>query len=183
MSMMSRVTMLSLLLACLPLVTGGGGINPPPFPAVFVGPTVNAIIVMDPHDLKDPDNPLGGFVTTTGKQASIWISYGNRTAGAVFDVPLTFALFLGCDLTRTQARFVNNGGTPVTLDSWIPETVVARVFSEAGLPVTTTRVPAVRRVTDHECSIDPNPANNGPDVASPGFLVMQMEIGFLVPRR
>ena len=73
MSKMSRVTMLALLVACLPLVTGGGGINPPPFPAVFSGPTVNAIIVMDPHDLKVPGDTASGLVTTTGKQASIWI--------------------------------------------------------------------------------------------------------------
>jgi hypothetical protein len=176
MSVLRRASMMVLLAACLPLVTGGGGINPPPFQSVMVSPFVDAIIVMDPHET------FFGPETTTAKQASIWLSRSGKTAAAVFDVPrFGFPLFLGCDLDLTDDRFVNNGGTPVPMDSWMPADLVASLFAELGLPVTATKIPALRRIKTQQCTPDPNPANNG--VASPGFLVVEAEIGFLIPRR
>jgi hypothetical protein len=168
--------MVVLVAACLPLVTGGGGINPPPFQSVMVPPFVDAIVILDPHET------MFGPVTTTAKQASIWLSRSGKTAAAVFDVvPFGFPLFLGCDLELTDDRFVNNGGTPVPLDSWMPADLVASLYAELGLSVTATAIPAIRRIKAQQCTPDPNPANNS--VANPGFLVFEAEVGFLIPRR
>jgi len=175
MSFAKRASMVLLLAACLPLVTGGGGINPPPFSSMMVGPSVDTIIVIDPHD------PFASPSTTTAKQGSIWLSRPGKSAGAVFDIPLLgFPLFLGCDLDLTDDRFVNNAGAPVTLDSWIPGDVVSSLFAEIGLPITPSKIPAIKRIKTQQCSPDPNPANNL-NVTKPGFLVVEAEIGFLVP--
>jgi len=176
MSSMKRVALVLVLAACLPLVTGGGGINPPPQNPVLVGPTVDAIVVMDPHD------PFASPSTTTGKRATIWLSRkGFGTAGAAFSMPLFgFPLFSGCDLTLTEARFVNNGGSPVPLDSWMPGDLVESLFGQLGITVNAANVPAVTAIKEQKCSGDPNPSNNE-GVAAPGFLVMRVEIGFLIP--
>jgi hypothetical protein len=178
MSFFKRASMAVLLAACVPFVTAGGGINPPPFQSVMVSPFVDAVVVMDPHET------LFGPVTTTAKQASIWLSRSGKTAGAVFDVPLFgFPLFFGCDLDLTDDRFVNNGGTPVPLENWMPADLVASLFAELGLPVTPTKIPAMRRIKAQRCTPDPNPDNNTDGVPNPGFLVFEAEIGFLIPRR
>lgn len=176
MSSRKRVALIAMMAVCLPLVTGGGGINPPPQNPIVVGPTVEAIVVMDPHD------PFASPSTTTAKRATIWLSRKNfGTAGATFSVPLFgFPLFFGCDLSLTEARFVNNGGTPVPLDSWIPEDVVKSLFDRIGITVSPANVPAVTAIKEQKCSADPNPLNNE-SVTGPGFLVMRVEIGFLIP--
>jgi hypothetical protein len=173
MSSWKRVALIGAVTACLPLVTGGGGMNPPPQNAIVVGPTVEAIVVMDPHE---------PGVTTTAKRATIWLSRKDSgTAGAAFSVPLFgFPLSLGCDLSMTETRFVTNGSTPVTLDSWMPGDVVTSLFGQIGITVSPVNVPTITAIKQQKCTTDPNPANNE-GVEGPGFLVMRVEIGFLIP--
>jgi hypothetical protein len=177
MSRVKRIAVVFVLVACLPLLTGGGGINPPPMNPIVVGPTVEAIVVIDPHETF----PVP--VTTTAKRGTIWLSRkGFGTAGAPFSVPqIGFPLALGCDLSLTEARFVNNGGTLVPLDSWMPGDLVESLFEQIGIAVSPTFVPAITAIKSQKCSRDPNPDNNTESVPAPGFLVMRVEIGFLIP--
>ena len=176
MSRVKRIAVVLVLVACLPLVTGGGGINPPPLNPIVVGPTVEAIVVIDPHET------FPAPVTTTAKRGTIWLSRkGVGTAGAPFTVPqIGFPLALGCDLSLTEARFVNNGGTLVPLDSWMPGELVTSLFAQIGITVSPAFVPAITAIKSQKCSADPNPANND-GVPAPGFLVMRVDIGFLIP--
>ena len=176
---MNRLKALLSVVALMPLIIGGGGIEPgPPVNTTVAGPVVSGIIVMDPH--------MPG-VTTHAKQASIWLQNGWQTAAAIFRVPRVFALFRGCDLSLTALRFVNTADRNNRLDDWIPADVVAALFSELGITVDeATNFPVITNVIFQHCT--PDPDNPGPllngdgSPSTPGVLSLRVNIQFRVPQ-
>ena len=98
-----RLKIVLLLVALSPLLIGGGGPNPTPTFALRP-PVINAFVVMDPHDAGS-----GQGQSLTGRQASIRLTRGARSAAALFTVPADFPFAFGCDLNKTSIRF---GPTP-----------------------------------------------------------------------
>lgn len=167
---MRRIVMLLGVIALLPLLVGAGGSNPGvPSGTKIAGPTFNASVVMDPHE---------PGVTTTAKWATIRIYHEGNTAGALFQIPVVgFPLSLGCNLTKTDARF-----RYVTLINWIPEAVLNELFADLGTGRSSNFEPLITRIDHDACT--PDPANPGPlaDGAVPGFLSFGATIRFLVPK-
>ncbi len=179
-----RLATVFVVVATMPLIMGGGGgFNPPPTGGLSKA-SYDAVVVMDPHAKAGEippgtTTPLASDVTTTAKQASIWLFDSSKhkgpTAGAVFGIPSTsgpgnFALFQGCVLQLAPngedamaVRFING---PLT--NWIPQAVVEKLFAEIGVTVSGILV-IVTEVDDVVCTDDPNPANNI-GVPGPGFL-------------
>jgi len=157
------------IVALTPLLIGAGGPNPGiPIGTKISGVQFNASVVMDPHEAASG--------TTTHKQATIRIYKDNKSAGAMFNVPAVgFALALGCDLSRTEERFMF-----VPMITWIPQAVLDQLFEDLGTPRSPVFEPAVTRILNDECTPDPaNPTTS--DGSMPGILSFQATIRFLVP--
>lgn len=176
---MRRTVTVLTVMALAPLLMGGGGPNPGvPANKSITGPAVSGIVVMDPHQV--PVTP------PTAKQASIRLQKGNLTSGAVFNVPPTFLLFRGCDLSRTTERFVITADRENKLRDWIPEAIVTQLFADLGIAVSPTNVPVITDVDRAVCTADPEnpgPISDGGDgnASTPGMLSMEVLIQFLVP--
>lgn len=182
---MRRIAMAFGLVALLPLVLGAGGSLPPPFASKVSGNTYTFTAVMDPHMAAgDPDNTAGGDITPTAKQATIRIYRNNVVVAAVFKILPGFALFRGCDLSLTEARFLHPNGT---LKDWIPQDTLQALFNtELGEPISPTRLPTITRIDDARCTSDPNQTSisDGGDgqPSVPGVLSLQGVIRFAVPK-
>jgi hypothetical protein len=150
----------------------GGGVNPGPAKAI-VGPTVNAVILMDPHMVTDP--PL----TPTAKKAMVWVRSGTLTAQTSFDIPASFQLNFGCDLGLTDTRFVYTPTNQAKLTDWVPAFAQQALFLPLNIVVSSGFVPAIVQVTHKECLIDQSGQTDS--VPGPGWLYMQATIQFLVP--
>ncbi len=156
------VLMLLLVLPAGPALAGGG-INPPP-PGLVLSPSkeITATIVVDPH--LTTSTPQYGYITVSRKR------YPDATA--LFPVQLfgSFGfLSLGCDLTLTAARVLN-----VPLNSYIPDAVVNLLFSQLGLTTGPALLPAVTQINSQACA----PSVDTINVVKPGFLVLDVDIGF-----
>jgi hypothetical protein len=168
---MRQLAMVAGVMALMPLLMGAGGNNPPiPGGTRIAGPTFNASVVMDPHNSGN---------TSTAKQATIRLYRDHNSAAGVFHIPdVNFPLAFGCDLTRTDQRFLF-----VTLINWIPEDVLNAMFDNLGVPRSGTFEPIITQILNDDCT--PDPANltttdGGTDL--PGILSFQATVRFLVPK-
>jgi len=171
-----RWARLLLLVAVLPLLLGAGGGNPGiPTGTKIGGFLFKASVVIDPHNAVIPGD--GGPATTTAGQASIRLYRDPLLAAAIFEVPvLGFPLAFGCDLSKTDARFLN-----VPLINWIPEDVLNQLFVTLKNPRNAHKEPVITRIESDACT--PDPANPTPsDGSHPGILSFQADVRFLVPR-
>ena len=148
----------------------GGGVNPGGQKAI-VGPTVNAVILMDPH--------MSG-VTPTAKQATVWVRSGTLTAQASFNIPADFQLNFGCNLELTPVRFIYTPANPATLNAWVPAFAQQALFLPLNIVVGSGFVPAIVQVSHQECLVAQS-GQTDPPVPGPGWLYMQATIQFLVP--
>ena len=164
-----RWARLLLLVAVVPMLMGAGGGNPGVPTGTKVGGFLfKASVVIDPHN---------AGTTTTAGQASIRLYRDPLLAAAVFEIPiLGFPLAFGCDLSKTDARFLN-----VPLTNWIPEAVVDQLFVTLKHPRSTNKEPVITRIESDACT--PDPANPTPsDGSHPGILSFQADVRFLVPK-
>src|SRR5512139_886380 len=71
------------------------------------GPTINGVMVVDPHWDDSTSITEDGYVTPgkKGKYATIWLQRGGATASALFRLPTAFAVASGCDASLTGQRF------------------------------------------------------------------------------
>lgn len=175
---MKRFMMVVGIIALVPLLMGAGGGAPGiPSDLKIAGPTFQASIVLDPHE---------PGITTRAKQATIRIYRSNDTAAAMFDIPaIGFPLFRGCDLSKTNGRFLQN-----RLSSWIPAPALQALFSDVGIGISDTDPvmdPIITRIVNDNCTSDPDnlgPIPDGGDgsPSQPGILSFQATIRFVCPR-
>ena len=151
----------------------GGGVNPGGQKSI-VGPTVNAVILMDPH--------MAGAtpVTPTAKQATVWLRSGTLISQASFDIPADFQLNFGCDLELTPTRFIYTPANPATLNGWVPAFAQQALFLPLNIVVGADFVPAIVQVSHQECLVTQS-GQTDPPVPGPGWLYMKATIQFLVP--
>ena len=186
------VSVLAVLLLDAPAVRASGGGNPPPFIIMTVNPAINATILIDPH--------MAG-VTTTAKKAWVSLRSGTITTQATFDIPSSFPLVHGCDLSLTDTRFLLTAGNGTTLRSWVPPLVLEALFVPFGItldlvalpfmppsPGLVQTTPVITQISSAQCIADPVNLNPllGPDYvpvppAGPGWLLMHVTIQFAVP--
>lgn len=190
MSTAKRLTTLLVVVACMPLIMAGGGNFPPTTGLEIVTSTIDATIIVDPHQ-NTGENADGTPSGRMGRITLIRNGVGNATE--TFEiVPFgSFgALTLGCTTTTSvlEARF-GSASSPQTMASWMGETAVIKLFAGVGITVLGTAVPPrprlepiVTKVRNAKCvqwykgaTIFPDP--NGPPE---GFLSINADIGFAV---
>jgi hypothetical protein len=165
---MKRIAMVIGAVSMLPFLMGAGGGNPGiPFGTKIAGQTYKAYVVIDAHETG---------ATSTAKQASIRVGRDPHNAAAIFKVPDLFPFALGCDLTKTNGRFLNQ-----PLLNWIPENVLDELFDQLGVPRSPTNEPVITRIQAAECTPDANNPTTA-DGSAPGILSFQADVRFLVPR-
>lgn len=166
---MRKIAMLVGIIALMPLLMGAGGANPGIPTGTKVGGTLfKASVVIDPHNAGE---------TTTAGQASIRLYRDPALAAAVFEIPaLGFPLALGCDLSKTDARFLN-----VPLVNWIPAAVLDQLFVTLKNPRNTNKEPVITHIESDACTPDPANPTTG-DGSHPGILSFQADVRFLIPK-
>lgn len=164
-----RAALLLISVALMPLLMGAGGANPGIPTGTKVGGTLfKASVVIDPHNAGE---------TTTAGQASIRLYRDPALAAAVFEIPaLGFPLALGCDLSKTDARFLN-----VPLINWIPEEVLNQLFATLHTPRSPNKEPVITHIESDACTPDPANRTTG-DGSHPGILSFQADVRFLIPK-
>jgi len=166
---MRKMAMLIGITALMPLLMGAGGGNPGVPTGTKVGGFLfKASVVIDPHN---------AGTTTTAGQASIRLYRDPLLAAAVFEIPiLGFPLAFGCDLSKTDVRFLN-----VPLINWIPADVLDQLFVSLRTPRNARKEPVITHIESDACT--PDPANPTPsDGSHPGILSFQADVRFLVPK-
>jgi hypothetical protein len=157
---MKKILSVLLVLATWPLLTAGGGINPPPPGFKITGPAVSAVIVVDPHNTSVPG----------GGRAAIRLTKGTVSTGTIFQVPDTtrdsFFNF-GCDPARTDIRFKN-----AQLNLYVPQAQIDQMYAQLGIPISGANVPFITDTDSAVCTPD--------DVS--GILSFTAVIQFLVPQ-
>jgi hypothetical protein len=160
------------VLATWPLLTAGGGVNPPaPSDTKVTGPAVSAVVVVDTHN-------TGG--TPTARQASIRLSKGTLHAGTVFLTPAVgFPFNFGCKLD-TAGTGLENLGDSLTevrflgpLANWVPGDKLAAMFSQLGITISGTNVPVITDIDNDVCT---------PDNVAVGVLSFSAVVQFRVPQ-
>jgi hypothetical protein len=144
------MTILALLVVALAFLLLGGGRSPSvgvPGTMAIVGPTVEAIFVMDPHD--------NDSITPLARHGAVFLRYRKlsrpeKIAAAVFTLPPTFQLGKGCDPSVVTAT------TPdrvTALDRLITEAAIIRpLFAELGITLSPTTTPVIARVRKQGCT-------------------------------
>lgn len=193
---MKRFATVLAVLATWPLLTAGGGFNPPSFVPNAGRTTFSATIVLDPHMAQGdlvPDGaggfvPLAADVTPPSSKHAYVVIGGKGQAGtsASFQVNSSFMLFRGCDLSLTDTRFLYTTATPSTMRGWVPPLALQALFLPLGITPNATNVPAITAIRSAECLPDPNnpgPIPNGGDgqPSIPGLLHMEVDIQILTP--
>ena len=182
-AMLSVLAVLLLLDTSAVWAAGGGapplicGIGPG---CKIAGPTINAIILMDPH--------TAGSTPSAG-QATVWLNKGSSQAS--FQVLSSFPLAFGCN--AELANPIPNTGNPIerfvftmqnqkNLTDWVPPFVLESLFLPLG--VTTTPAasvwPAISQINSARCV--PAPSST-PTPPGPGWLLMDVTIQFVVPAK
>jgi hypothetical protein len=172
---MKRAAPVLMVTLLAPLLMGGGGADPgtAPADAVFVGPTVKAIIVMDPHQ---------DMITDLAKHASIYLRYkrwfhSEQNAAAILKVPDDFQLLLGCDLTKSELRFVNTPARANTLSQWVVSAhgdLLTTLFTAVGIAIPPGVKPVITEIKKQGCTTGPGIEN--PSGTKPGMLWMVVVI-------
>jgi hypothetical protein len=118
------MTILALIVVALALLLLGGSSSvESPGTVAIVGPTVEGIFVMDPHD--------NGSITP-------------------FTLPSTFQLAKGCDASVVTATTPDR---ITALDRLIAEGAIIRpLFAELGIALTATMTPVIARVRKQGCT-------------------------------
>src|SRR6059036_3212922 len=131
---MKRMAMPLFVIALAPLLMGGGA-NPcaPPCPTPqTTGPVVSGTMVVDTHT--NGVTFVAPLVDKAG-YGSIRLQKGGRTAGAIFKLPLTFTVGLGCDVTKTVQRFGVGNVAPEFngLRVFIDPLIVTQLLTSLGI--------------------------------------------------
>lgn len=178
---MKRARSVLIVTLLAPLLIGGGGPDPGTVPttALFVGPKVKAIIVMDPHQ---------DMITDLAKHASIYLRYKRwfhpeQNAGAVLRVPDNFQLVLGCDLTKSELRFVNTPTRANSLSQWVVSPqgdIISTLFTSMGITIPPGAKPVIIEIRRQGCTT--GPGIGSPGGTSPGMLWMEVVIRLQAPR-
>jgi hypothetical protein len=176
------MTILALLVVTLALLLRGGSGNPSATSSgatVIVGPTVEGIFVMDPHD--------NDSITPLARHGAVFLRYRKlsrpeKVAAAVFTLPPTFELGKGCDPSVVAAT------TPhrvTALDRLIAETAMIRpLFAELGIALSPATTPVIARVRKQGCTTGgavpgiPEPVNG----VGKGMLWMVVDLKMQVER-
>jgi hypothetical protein len=176
---MKRTVLTLTVVALAPLLMGGGG-SPPPRPenVAIVGPKVEGIFVMDPHETD--------LVTPLARHGAVYLRYKRvlqpeKLAAAVFTIPSTFQLLKGCDTSFTDFRFVNTQNRANALSTFIAQTAYIRpLFAELGITVTANMVPVITKVKKQACTTGGTvPGIDEPfDGVGKGMFWMVVEIQF-----
>ncbi len=168
--MKKRWGTLLVLLATWPLLTAGGGINPPPDSNTKItGPAVSAVIVVDPHNTE---------VTTTARHASIRLTKGSLSSGSTFDIQGVFPFDFGCQLSTAGTPYTNLGPSLTDvrflgwLGNWIPDPPLNVLFSQLGITISGTNKPVITDIDNDVCT----PNNTG------GVLSFNAVVQFQVPQ-
>ena len=172
---------IALLLFSADAALAGGGIAPAPlFPTTITGPSLNATILIDTH------NP---GITTTAGHASVLIREGTVTTQLAFQINPLFPLAFGCDLSKTNARFLfvpaslSSQGNGAHLGDWIPPFDLESLLLPFGITLNlgvatfTTPTPVITQISNPTCVTDPNPSNSS--ATGPGWLLMNVTIQFV----
>ena len=197
---MKRFASVLLVLATWPLLTAGGGVNPPSFSPRADNQVFSATIVLDPHMAAGDPTPFDSngngladdvvphdVTPPSSKHATIYLRKGGTNVQASFQILPKFALFRGCDLDRTEQRFLFTPITnPATLPAWVPPLELKTLFIPFGVTVSDTVVPAITAINSKRClpdPLNPGPITDGGDGApsAPGFLHMEVDIRLLTP--
>jgi len=141
---------------------------------------------MDAHSQATTTSPP---VTTTAGQASVFIREGTITTQLSFVVNPSFPLAFGCDLSKTNSRFLFVPAAPgflgngAHLGDWVPPLVLESLMLPFGITLNlgsatfTTPTPVITQINSASCVPDPVPANSA--VAGPGWLLMNVTIQFV----
>jgi hypothetical protein len=177
---LKRARTILVLIALAPLLMGGGGPDPGGVPAaaVFIGPKVKAIIVMDPHQ---------DMVTENAKHASIYLKYKRwfhpeLNAGAVVRIPDNFQMVLGCDVTKTELRFVNTPARANSLSQWLTSSqgdILSTLFNALGITIPPGVKPVITEIKKQGCTT--GPGIETPSGTAPGMLWMEVVIRLQAP--
>jgi hypothetical protein len=157
---------------------------------------VTATIVLDPN----PNGPVPSTpppLTPTGTFGAISISRKHyNPATAIFQVETGSSLgglAFGCDLSRTPSRFVELApgvpglpvGGPGIFGNWLSSDVTAKLFAELGValvapndPNTVLVIPGITGVISQQCAPFPPLYSTIPPSPHPGFLILEVTIGF-----
>jgi hypothetical protein len=190
---MKKWSSLLVVLTAWPLLTAGGGINPPPclVPTsptcgyAIKGPSLSATVFIDPHsaagDFANPTFPSVD-ITPNAKQAILSIgAHGPNTVQTSFKITNpAFTVAKGCDVTLTNARFLFSFQSEATLDDWVPAFVLQGLMQQFGVTVSPTNIPIFTSIQNARCLPDPTAAVPLVDGSMPGWLAFDATIQFLV---
>ena len=131
---MRMILKLVAVFMAVPFLMGAGGDNPPTNSAdlEFTGDIFGATILLDPHQ---------DGASATAKQATIQILNAKKNTlitQAHFQVLPSFAFNqFGCDISKTDLRFLHTNDTNGYLDSWIPAATLKFLFEPLGFDIFT----------------------------------------------
>ena len=182
--MMRKLGTVLLLLATWPLLTAGGGNNPPTdTPTKITGPAISAVAVVDTHNQQC--DTTSGFCA---RHASLRLQKGTTSSGTVFSIPDTVAFNFGCQLVITAAMGFDQSltGSSLTdlrflgkLTRWVPQATINQLFSALGITVTPgTFDPVITDINNDVCTPS---SSSPPPLDAPGVLSFTATIQFQVP--
>ncbi len=163
----------ALALSAAPAMAGGG-ISPPDGSLVFTASKqLSVTIMLDPHN--NSTSPGHGVIVLRRK--------GYKEVEALFQAQLLGSLGLlqlGCDLSLTDARFVNRNPAGLDVGNYAPmrgyilAAVVTWLFSRVDIVAGDALQPGISQVTSQQC-IQQTPDGT---VTNPGYLLLEGDIGF-----
>ena len=201
---MKRIGSALVVLALSPLIMGGG-MNPPSqtITEKITGPAVSGVFIVDTHAgpqfgpegvddsqntyVRAHEDPITGEPRfeegTKHKFAALRLQKGNASASSIFRLPIAFLAFQGCDLSRTQERFVYTTDRPRRLKDMMPPGLAETLFAQLGIDLAASGLePVITDVSSATCTPDPdNTAATNPGLMNPGILSMQVVIQFVTP--
>lgn len=167
------VVVAALALMAAPAMAGGGIAPPPPGLVFTPSKQLSVTIMLDAHN--DSTSPGHGVIVLRRK--------GYKEVEALFQAQLFGSLGLlsfGCDLSLSDARFVNRNpagleqGQYAPMNGYILDAVVTWLFSQVDVAAGSALQPGISEVTSQRC-IQQTPDGG---VTNPGYLLLEGDIGF-----
>lgn len=195
---MKRLGTVLVVIALTPLIMGGG-MNPGSqiVTEKITGPSVSGVLIVDTHNgsvatPEGPDDTQATYVrshdgqfeeATKHKFAAMSLRKGGASASAIFRLPIAFRASAGCDVSRTDDRFVYSTEKPNRLRNIMPPGLVDALFTQLGMDLAASGLdPVITDVSNAICTPDPdNTAETNPGLTNPGILSMQVVIQFIIP--